>query len=47
MCHGEKPQGKLDLRTADAVLKGGAAGAVIVPGAAAKSLLLDKVVSQQ
>jgi len=47
VCHGAKPQGKLDLRTQDAVLKGGAAGAVIVPGAAAKSLLLDKVVTQQ
>src|SRR5579862_463030 len=47
VCHGAKSQGKLDLRTQDAVLKGGAAGAVIVPGAAAKSLLLDKVVTQQ
>ncbi len=46
-CHGATPQGKLDLRTPEAVLKGGAAGAVIVPGAAAKSLLLDKLVTRQ
>ena len=46
-CHGATAQGKLDLRTPEAVLKGGAAGAVIVPGAAAKSLLLDKLVTRQ
>jgi len=46
-CHGAAPQGKLDLRTPEAILKGGAAGAVIVPGAAAKSLLLDKIVTRQ
>lgn len=46
-CHGEVPQGKLDLRTPEAVLKGGAAGAVIVPGNSAKSLLLDKIVTRQ
>lgn len=47
MCHGATPQGKLDLRTAEAILKGGAAGAVIVPGASDKSLLLEKVVTRQ
>ncbi len=46
-CHGTTPQGKLDLRTPEAILKGGAAGAVIVPGASAKSLLLDKLVTRQ
>jgi hypothetical protein len=46
-CHGSTPQGKLDLRTPEAILKGGAAGAVIVPGASAKSLLLDKLVTRQ
>lgn len=39
--------GKLDLRTEEAALKGGASGALVVPGAAAKSLLLDKVVTGQ
>src|SRR5438309_1398601 len=46
-CHGATPQGKLDLRTPEAILKGGAAGAVIVPGASDKSLLLDKLVTRQ
>ncbi len=47
VCHGVAPQGKLDLRTPEAILKGGVTGPVIVPGAAAKSLLLDKVVTRQ
>jgi hypothetical protein len=46
-CHGTMPQGKLDLRTPESILKGGATGPVIVPGASAKSLLLDKVVTRQ
>ena len=46
-CHGENGQGKLDLRTEAAVLKGGASGAAVVPGEAAKSLLLDKVITGQ
>ena len=46
-CHGAAPQGKLDLRTEEAAMKGGASGQTIVPGAAAKSLLIDKVVTQQ
>ena len=47
MCHGATPQGKLDLRTPESILKGGAAGAVVVPGASARSLLLDKLVTRQ
>lgn len=46
-CHGSAPQAKLDLRTAEASLKGGASGASIVPGDAAKSLLVDKIVTGQ
>jgi mono/diheme cytochrome c family protein len=47
VCHGATPQGKLDLRTPDAILKGGASGPVIVPGESARSLLIDKVVTRQ
>ncbi len=39
--------GKLDLRTAETVLKGGASGAAVQPGESAKSLLMDKVVTGQ
>ena len=46
-CHGATPQGQLDLRTPESVLKGGAAGPVVVPGAPEKSLLIDKVVTRQ
>jgi len=47
-CHGAgSPQGKLDLRTPEGVLQGGASGASVVPGEAAKSLLMDKVVTGQ
>jgi len=46
-CHGAAAQGKLDLRTEEGVLKGGTSGPVVVPGAAAKSLLLDHVVTGQ
>ena len=46
-CHGAVPQGKLDLRTPEAALKGSATGPVILPGNAAKSLLLDKIVTRQ
>ncbi len=46
-CHGAAPQAKLDLRTEEAALKGGASGPSIVPGNAAKSFLLDKVVTGQ
>ncbi|MFN0101501.1 MAG: DUF1553 domain-containing protein [Bryobacteraceae bacterium] len=46
-CHGAAAQGKLDLRTEEAALKGGVSGPAVVPGAAAKSLLLDHVVTGQ
>jgi hypothetical protein len=47
VCHGEVAQGKLDLRTPEAALKGSATGPVIQPGNSAKSLLLDKIVTRQ
>jgi hypothetical protein len=47
-CHGAgAAQGKLDLRTPEAVLRGGASGPVVQPGMAAKSLLMDKIVTGQ
>ncbi|MEO6037250.1 MAG: DUF1549 domain-containing protein, partial [Saprospiraceae bacterium] len=46
-CHGAAAQGELDLRTEEAVLQGGATGPAVVPGAAAKSFLIDKVVTGQ
>ena len=46
-CHGAAAQGKLDLRTEEAALKGGASGPAIVAGNAAKSFLIDKVVTGQ
>jgi mono/diheme cytochrome c family protein len=46
-CHGSAPQGKLDLRTVESALKGGASGPVVIPGSAEKSLLLDKVITRQ
>src|SRR5262245_55846666 len=43
-CHaGEKPKGKLDLTQRNSALSGGEAGAAIVPGKPAESLLLEKV----
>src|SRR5579872_719438 len=43
-CHGEqKPKAKLDLRTKATILKGGETGPALVPGAAPKSLLWEKV----
>ncbi len=43
-CHGEKVRkADLDLRTLDAVFKGGESGEVIVPGKPEKSLLYEKV----
>ena len=41
------PQGKLDLRSQQAILNGGASGPVVVPGESGKSLLLTKVVTRQ
>ena len=46
-CHGATPQAKLDLRSAEGVLKGGNSGPVVVPGAAEKSLMMTKVVTGQ
>src|SRR5262245_33430765 len=44
-CHGEgdKLSGKLDLRSREAMLKGGNSGPAVVPGDAAKSLLYQAV----
>lgn len=46
-CHGAAAMGKLDLRSTESALKGGASGAAIHPGESAKSLLMDKVVTGQ
>lgn len=47
-CHNEKlALGKLSLHTPEAVLKGGESGAVVQPGDAAKSLIIDKIVTRQ
>src|SRR5688572_5610882 len=46
-CHsGKTPQAGLDLATAPALLKGGRSGPSIVIGEAARSLLIEKVVSK-
>src|SRR5262245_38363970 len=43
-CHtGSTPQAGLDLQSPAAVLRGGKSGPAITPGAAAKSLLMDKI----
>lgn len=43
-CHGEKKRdGKLDMRTLDALLKGGVTSPAIKPGNAQKSLLIELV----
>jgi len=42
-CHGETPQGRLDLRTRETALKGGARGSDIVPGDATASRLYRRV----
>lgn len=46
-CHAEGGQAGLDLRTEESVLAGGDSGDAVVPGDAAASLILDKVVTQQ
>ena len=44
--HGESSrQADLDLRTLDAILKGGKSGPALMPGSAERSLLLEKTVS--
>jgi hypothetical protein len=46
-CHGDKsPQGGLALTGVAAMLRGGIHGAAITPGNAAKSLLIDKLITQ-
>jgi len=42
-CHGAKKQGKLDLRTRDAMLKGGNTGPALEPGKPDKSLLIELI----
>jgi len=43
-CHGaRKRDGKLDLRSREAMLKGGSSGPAIVPGDAGKSLMIELV----
>jgi hypothetical protein len=45
-CHGdEKREGELDLRTRDALLKGGTSGSAILPGKSELSLLLRRIAS--
>ena len=45
-CHGaDSTKASLDLRTAAAIKKGGETGPAIVPGASAKSLLLEQITS--
>ena len=47
MCHsGSAPQASLDLQTAQSALKGGKSGPAIQPGAPARSLLLERVISK-
>ena len=48
MCHGAKVQRSgLDLRTEQAVLKGGSRGAIIVPGKANESLLIKLITHKE
>lgn len=43
-CHGDRRKdAKLDLRTREAMLKGGVTGAAIEPGKSAKSLLVELI----
>ena len=45
-CHGDNsPQGQLDLRSPESILKGGKSGSAITPGSAERSLLVEKIVS--
>lgn len=47
-CHNEKVTlGKLSVESERTLLKGGETGPAILPGDAAKSLLIDKVVTRQ
>lgn len=42
-CHGEKQEAELDLRTVTSMLRGGQNGPAIVRGAAAQSVLLERI----
>ena len=42
-CHGEKQEAELDLRTVTSMLRGGQNGPAIVRGAAAQSMLLERI----
>ena len=47
-CHGaNSPQGGLDLRSVEGAMAGGKSGPSVVAGEAAKSLLIDKIVTGQ
>ena len=47
-CHGSTTrESELDLRTRDALLRGGESGNAIVPGKPRQSLLLEKIVSRE
>ena len=46
-CHGDTPQGGLDLGSAESLLEGGKSGPAIVPGFPDRSLILAKIVSGQ
>lgn len=48
-CHGEeeKPKGKLDLRLARSIVKGGRSGPTVVPGNREESLLWEKISSDE
>src|SRR5690349_3465773 len=48
VCHGaNSPQQGLDLRSKDAILKGGKSGPAIQVGSSEKSLLMEKIVRKQ
>ena len=42
-CHGDEPEGKLDLRTVTAMLRGGANGPAVVRGESGQSLLTERI----
>ncbi len=48
LCHGRRRQeGGLDLRTREAALRGGVSGAAIVPGDPDRSLLIQRIASEE
>ena len=42
-CHGDEPEGGLDLRTVTAMLRGGASGPAVVRGESGQSLLTERI----